>query len=308
MISATRMHSRFLVVLAITAASLLFPLQSRADADLDNSTKEFTDPEDMLPEDWTDPAEIHRTWDSAIVYLPNGDQKFIKSSVSELQSGEIEYEKILPAVIYMHGCSGIWPGTHMRMQFLAGNGFVVIAPASLAREKYPRSCKVENYTAGLYRQTLKMRQADAGYAIEQVKELPFVDEDKIVLMGLSQGGITTATFEARDKRQNVRARIIEGWTCHDDWPEYNGLRAPASEPVLALVGIDDPWFRTDSSGDCQSFLNPQNGSVSIVYKVAPLAGSHELMEFNSPKKQVLQFLRRHLDLKPTVEFPVLTTD
>ncbi len=303
MISATRRHSRHLVVVTFIAAGLLFLLQPSPGAGLHNDTRQFTDPRDMLPEDWIDPAEIRRAWHAAIVYLPDGDQAFIETSVSELQTGEVAYGKKLPAVVYMHGCSGIWSGTHTRMQFLAGNGFVVIAPASLARKKYPQSCDTETYTAGMYRQTLKMRQADAGYAIEQVRELPFVDGDRIVLMGLSQGGITAATFEARDKRQHVRARIIEGWTCHDDWPEYNGVRAPASEPVLAMVGIDDPWFQTESVGDCQPFLNPHNGSVSVVYRDAPLAGSHELMEYNSPKMEVLRFLRRHLDFSAAVRLP-----
>lgn len=296
------------MALAIIAASLQFAPQLRADTGLHNSTREFTDPQAMLPEDWTDPAEIRRTWDAAIVYLPDGDQKFVETSVSELQAGGVGYEKKLPAAIYMHGCSGIWTGTHRRMQFLAGHGFVVIAPASLARKKYPRSCKVDNYKAGLYRQTLKMRQADAGYAIEQVKAIPFVDADQIVLMGLSQGGITTATFEALNNRQRVSARIIEGWTCHDGWPEYNGVRAPASEPVLALVGSKDPWFQTVSTGDCRPFLNPENGSRSVVYKDALLSGKHELMEFNSPKREVLQFLRQHLEFSPAATLPARTTD
>lgn len=301
-------HSRLLMVLAITAASLQFAPQLRAGTGLHNSTKKFTKPQAMLPGDWADPAEIRRTWDAAIVYLPDGDQNYIESSISELQAGRFGYTETLPAVIYMHGCSGIWAGTHRRMQFLAGNGFVVIAPASLARRKYPRSCNVKNYTAGLYRQTLKMRQADAGFAIEQVKQLPFVDPGKIVLMGLSQGGITAATFEARNNRQTVRARIVEGWTCHDGWPEYNGVRAPASEPLLAMVGSKDPWFKNTSAGDCQPFLNSVNGSKSVVYKDGLLARKHELMEFNTPKREVLKFLRRHLKFSTAVRLPATRTD
>jgi hypothetical protein len=117
-------------------------------------------------------------------------------------------------------------------------------------------------------------------------------------MGLSQGGITAATFEPQNKQQKVRARIIEGWTCHDNWPEYHGMRAPASEPVLVLVGTDDPWFQDDSQGDCQPFLHPENGSVSVVYEDEPLASTHELLEFNSPKQEVIRFLQQHLGRKP----------
>jgi len=331
MIPATRTQSRHLIGAAVVVAGMLVPQPSQAETDiqrsvngfaqsifslffpkpappadtdlsgtggLHNSTKVFAQPEDMNPSDWTDPAEMRRAWNAAIVHMPGKDRKSIESSVSELQDGKFKFGQKLPAVVYMHGCSGIWPGTHMRTKFLAENGFVVVAPASLARKKYPRSCELDSYTAGMYRQTLKMRQADAGYAIEQIRKLPFVDGDRIVLMGLSQGGITAATFKPRNKQQKVRARIIEGWTCHDSWPEYNGVRASASEPVLALVGTKDPWFRDTSQGDCQPFLNPNNGSASIVYADEPLASRHELLEFNSPKQEVVHFLRRHLGPKP----------
>ncbi|WP_337660366.1 dienelactone hydrolase family protein [Anderseniella sp. Alg231-50] len=290
--------------------NLLFPKSPPAETysgnttGLHNSTKTFARPEDMIPSDWTDPAEMRRAWNAAIVHLPHMHNKYKKSfetSAPELLKGEFGFTQKLPVVIYMHGCSGFWSGTHMRTKFLAENGFVVVAPASLARKKYPRSCQVDGYTAGMYRQTLKMRQADAGYAIEQVRKLPFVDADRIVLMGLSQGGITAATFQPQNKRQKVRARIIEGWTCHDDWPEYNGLRAPTSEPVLALVGSKDPWFQSVSRGDCQPFLHPDNGSSSVVYKDEPLASRHELLEFTSPKKAVVQFLRRHVDARAGVD-------
>ncbi len=333
MICVAGTHSRRLIVTAAVMAGLLFPQSSQAETNTDggakgfaqsiyrlffpkppaapptdtglnstgglhNSTKRFARPGDMDPSDWTNPAEMHRAWAAAIVQVPGKNGNSIEASVTELQEGTFKFKRKLPAIVYMHGCSGFWSGTHMRTKFLAENGFVVVAPASLARRKYPRSCRVDSHTAGMYRHTLKMRQADAGYAIEQVRQLPFVDADRIVLMGLSQGGITAATFKPRNERQQVRARIIEGWTCHDKWPEYNGVSASAAEPVLALVGTKDPWFQTVSRGDCQPFMNPNNGSQSIVYSDEPLASRHELMEFSSPKRDVVHFLRRHLGPTP----------
>ena len=277
-----------------TITDLMFPQPSGSDTGLHNSTKKFTDPKAMRPADWSDPAEMRRAWDAAIVRVPDRDGKSVEASVSELETGRFRFAKKQPAVVYLHGCSGFWPGTHRRVKFLADAGFVVIAPASLARKKYPQSCDVDDYQAGMYRPTLKMRQADAGFAIEQLRKLPFVDGDRIVLMGLSQGGITAATFRAGNSRQKLRARIIEGWTCNDDWPEYNGVQAPASEPVLALVGSDDPWYENESNGDCERFLNADNGSVSVVYEDEPLASRHELLEYDTPKKDVLKFLRRHI--------------
>ena len=101
----------------------------------------------------------------------------------------------------MHGCSGFWPGTHKRIKFLSDNGFLVIAPASLARHTYPRSCNVDTHEGGLFRGTLGLRQNDAGYAIEMARRLPIVDDKNIVLMGFSEGGVVAVTFEAANEQQ-----------------------------------------------------------------------------------------------------------
>ena len=79
------------------------------------------------------------------------------------------------------------------------------------------------------------------------------------LKGFSEGGIATATVTGAV----VNARVIEGWTCHSGWSRYRGLAASPSEPVLALVGGDDPWFRPAClHGDCGVFMDGRNGRIS----------------------------------------------
>ena len=113
-------------------------------------------------------------------------------------------------------------------------------------------------------------------------------------MGLSQGGITTATFSSKDNDLSVNARIVEGWTCHAGWPEYQGVNAPDNEPVLTLVGKNDPWFQDIwTKGNCAKFLNPSNGSQSIVFSDGYLSFRHELLESKQVKKIVLEFLKQH---------------
>ena len=195
----------------------------------------------------------------------------------------------------MHGCSGIWPGTHRRMKFLAENGFLVIAPVSLARKAYPRSCNVETHEGALFRGTLGIRNLDAGHAIERARELSIVDAENIILMGFSEGGLSAVTFKARNDRQKVRARVAEGWTCHTPWAEYRGVNAPETEPVLTLLGERDPWYQSQwTRGDCGDFLNAENGSRSIVYREGELAEKHGLLEFEAVRREVLGFLRERV--------------
>ena len=261
---------------------------------LHNSTKVFTPASQMTRSDWSDPAELERAWMAARVRIPEADGGYFSTTMTELNSSARTIAGSWPTVIYLHGCTGVWSGTYTRINFLARNGYAVIAPVSFARSKYPRSCNPETHQGGLYRPTLYMRQNDAGYAIARAKALPWVDDNNVYLMGLSQGGITAATFSSTDIGTSVRARIVEGWTCHAGWPEYGGINAPDSEPVLTLVGSGDPWFQSRwTKGDCTKFIDPSNGSKSVVYSSGYLSGRHELLESREVQDIVLQFLEQH---------------
>ena len=130
--------------------------------------------------------------------------------------------------------------------------------------------------------------------LQRPRPFPWVDSSNVFLMGLSQGGITTATFSSSRPEHSLRARIVEGWTCHAGWTEYAGVNAPDSEPVLTLVGAKDPWFQQPwNRGSCGPFLSKTNGSLSVVYSKGRLSTRHELLEEREVKKTVFDFLKKH---------------
>jgi len=263
-----------------------------AGTDLDNLTKQFTPNSEMSVADWSSPDELDRTWQAALVRIPRQYQVYA-GQISDLPLEALPVKEKLPTVIYLHGCSGIWWGTYIRLDFFAENGFVAIAPASFARTKYPMSCDPATKRAGLYRETLKMRQYDALNAIKNAKQLDWVDARNIFLVGFSEGGITTATVST-DLNSGVNARVIEGWTCHAGWSEYRGTNAPVSEPVLALVADQDPWFQTSwTRGSCGRYMNSENGSRSVVYSTGPLMSKHSLLDDPDVQNLVLEFLQAH---------------
>lgn len=280
------------IAIALLIACQTATLGHAQDRGLGNATRTFTDPSQMRPSDWTNPREVRRTWVAAIVRVPDSKGRSKQIKTGALAGWKPRSGGRLPAVIYMHGCSGIWEGTTRRAKFMADLGFVVIAPASFARRKYPQSCDVTSREGGMYRDILKMRQNDAAYAIAQAGELSFVDPSKIILMGLSEGGITTATLPGNRYKTALAARIVEGWTCHAGRPEYEGLKARASEPVLTLVGARDPWFQDQwTKGNCSRFVRTANGSRSVVYTSGALAREHELLDYKQPRQDVERFLR-----------------
>lgn len=276
-----------------------------------DSRRSFTDPNDMLQSDLIDPDEKMRTWNRAVVWVPTGPGKSRRVTMEELVEIHTDIDHKLPTAIYLHGCAGLWAGSSRRMKFLADNGFLAIAPASFARKKYAMSCDPRIHKGGFYRKIGTLRRIDAGHAIDRAKALPFVDGDNMLLLGLSEGGQTTASFYSLSKDRSVKARIIEGWLCHTHWSEDAGVNAPPSEPVLALLGINDPWFVGwyDTPRDCGSFMNKENGSKSVVYKTGPLSYKHELLESRVVQKEVLAFLREHFDLPMSVrDIQQLLTD
>ena len=283
-----------IATLFVAMSSLLLLYNNLAIGDgLNNQTKQFTPNSEMSAVDWSSPDELHRTWQAALVRIPKHRQVYA-GQISDLPMEALPVKEKLPTVIYLHGCSGIWWGTYIRLEFFAENGFAVIAPTSFARAKYPKSCDPATKRAGLYRETLKMRQYDALNAIRNAKQLDWVDSRNIFLVGFSQGGITSATLSTNIDT-TVNARVVEGWTCHAGWKEYRGINAPVSEPVLALVADQDPWFQDSwTRGSCGRYMNSENGSRSMVYSTGSLKAEHSLLDDPDVQNTVLEFLHTHM--------------
>ena len=132
----------------IVLTALLIALTTSAHATgTNNGDRTLTDPRVMQHSDWSDPAELARTWDAAIVYLPQPDRRFVATTLAKVQAGHSPHHR-LPTVIFMHGCGGIWEGTHERLALFASNGYAAIAPVSFARKKYPQSCDPAAKRAG----------------------------------------------------------------------------------------------------------------------------------------------------------------
>jgi len=281
-----------MIHVAMSVLLLLYSNLASGDG-LNNQTKQFTPNSKMSSADWSSPDELHRTWQAALVRIPKHHQVYA-GQISDLPIEALPVKEKLPIVIYLHGCSGVWWGTYIRLDFFAENGFAVIAPASFARAKYPKSCDPATKRAGLYRETLKMRQYDALNAIKNAKQLDWVDSKNLFLVGFSQGGITSATLSTNIDT-TVNARVIEGWTCHAGWSEYRGINAPVSEPVLALVADQDPWFQDSwTRGSCGRYMNSENGSRSMVYRTGSLMSKHSLLDDSDVQNRVLEFLHTHM--------------
>ncbi|MEC7886090.1 MAG: dienelactone hydrolase family protein [Pseudomonadota bacterium] len=283
-------------LLIISVFTLFFacPLYINAE-DFNNTNKKFTSNFSISKLDWHDKHELSRVWDNSIVSI-NIDGRTRKFYMRDLSKQNISKDVKLPTIIWLHGCSGTWDGTHRRINFLSKNGYSVIAPQSFARNKYAKSCDPAIFRASMYREVIYMRHEDARHVIKQAKKLQWVDKNNLYLMGHSEGGIVTATYKAKKKDESVKARVIEGWTCRSQgefgWPEYHGLNSEAKTPVLSLVGYLDPWFQKPwSKGDCGKFFKNKS-SISYVFKHSPLSKTHNPLDHKEAQNILLNFLKK----------------
>lgn len=274
------MPSKTFILFAATVLAGLAWLGNHAEAEL-----RFTSESD----------EIKRTWLGGYIFYPTGNRfKWGPIGSTLPKAAAALAGRRYPTIVYMHGCSGVdIASTKTARDFLLKGGFVVVMPNSYARIDKPLSCILAQHKGGLHRSVLAWRQDEARNAIHQARRLPFVDPNNIFLVGLSEGAITAATTTGNEP---VNARIVEGWTCHAGWPEYFGLPAPPSEPVLSLSTVDDPWFQIAVlKGNCGVFMNRNNGSKAIIFPTThTLHDQHFQLWHPDAMRAALDFLRANM--------------
>ncbi|QIE45409.1 hypothetical protein G5B38_07685 [Pseudohalocynthiibacter aestuariivivens] len=236
-----------------------------------------------------DPRELQRTYEAALVYVPDevhGARRIGIGSLGDYLAAR-DGQKL---VLYMHGCTGIISIAHDAGRMYANAGYIFVAPDSFAREDKPVSCRADPPEGGLHRAVLGWRQAELDHARAQLSALPGMDGAQMVLAGHSEGAVTTATYDGH----GFAARVIEGWTCNAGWPEYIGLNAPSTTPVLSLVGKRDPWFRLPVlRGDCGEFMDGNDQSL-VFGRDDPLYKQHWLSKEPRVQKIILDFLAANL--------------
>ncbi len=231
--------------------------------------------------------DLERTWRHALVNLP-GENGTVRGWIEDMDTRLRQGAGRFPTVIHLHGCAGLNQASYTIAKTLVAHGYAVIMPDSFAREHKPQSCDPRTLRHSMHRGVIGWRRAEANRAIRGARGLDWVDPDNLFLWGFSEGAIAAATVTG----EPVNARVVEGWTCHAGWSEYKGLQAPEGEPVLALLGANDPWFTASyHRGDCGEFMAGRQGSRSVVFEAPQfLAKKHFLSWHEDIQMQVLEFL------------------
>ncbi len=234
-------------------------------------------------------SDIARTFDQATILLPrrNGlgplagklSDKAVRKYLSNLPSS-----RRYPTILYLHGCAG--QGDLAPLQAFAKAGFAVIAPNSFARRFRPLQCRPSERTGGQNIFVFDFRLVEISYALQRMAALPWVNNERLYLVGTSEGGVAAALYRGEE----FSARIIAQWTCHGA-PFIRGLAAPEGEPVLAIVRSDDPWYQPERTagqlGDCSAFFKTPNRSRSLIIDGG---AAHDVWGHSGAMRAALDFL------------------
>jgi dienelactone hydrolase len=148
-----------------------------------------------------------------------------------------------PAIVYLHGCSGLSKNTRGRIaDLLTGWGYVSLAVDSFATRGIKEACH-----GGM-----PPRQADALGALVYLSSLPSVDAKRIAVVGSSQGGIVALRLASR---QDVELFAIPEDLKFKAAVAYYPLCGVASQqlsiPTVILIGELDDWT---PAKDCEHWM------------------------------------------------------
>jgi dienelactone hydrolase len=222
-------------------------------------------------------SDVWRSWAAAAVQLP-GEARLTTPD-------RVPAERRRPVVVYLHGCVGLDPETDPGwMAYVAGLGFIVVAPDRFARGDRRPSCFPPVHPA-IY----EMRLEELRYALEQLRASPWADLGNLFLMGHSEGGVVAALSPFDD----FRGVIISGWTCTSPFKDVNGLAVPAQIPILSIAWQHDTVFfrhRRGTAGSCADRLAGRAGSRQVTL---PGPG-HAVYQHPATREAVAAFLRGNL--------------
>ncbi|GLH81863.1 hypothetical protein SSBR45G_67720 [Bradyrhizobium sp. SSBR45G] len=198
---------------------------------------------------------------------------------------------IVPLVVVMHGSSGVAPAIKEFQAWLADElGAASVAPDSLAIPD--RLTYASPVDVAIYERVHALRLAELETALKTSRDWSWVDRQRVVLAGTSEGSVAVGRYAGKD----VAARLIYSWSCEDNYfvtaPQ---LGIGPKEPVLNAISARDPYFSAANpwnndrgvTGSCAAALKDDPKAEVMVID----ADVHTILNLPEVRERTAQFLR-----------------
>lgn len=153
-----------------------------------------------------------------------------------------------PAVIILHGCTGVREHHEIWAERVNDWGFVSLIVESFPPRNVANKCASPNRGLGSFND----RVADTYGAVLHLQSLSYVDPDRIGLIGFSHGGGTTLRVMSASTPGRFaigpEVRIVAAVAYYP----YCEPLSPFYAPLLIIGGADDDWTPTER---CISMLS-----------------------------------------------------
>jgi dienelactone hydrolase len=199
-----------------------------------------------------------------------------------------------PALVSAHGCYGMFarggageflPRDIFWATTMSQQGYVVLMVDSFGPRQHGEMCSQSGFDQQLY---LK-RPRDAYGALAYLQAQPFVQPDRVGLMGWSEGGgVVLLSIRAaslgRPAGRDFRAAVaFYPASCSERSQSQSWT---TSIPLLVLMGAGDVWT---AAGPCQEFLQGVKARGSPVESVFYSGAYHDFDFPNQPVRDLPQY-------------------
>ena len=162
-----------------------------------------------------------------------------------------------PAVVLLHGCGGFREYQDVWAEKLAGWGYVAFQVDSFRPRGISSICEdLSLITSLIYK-----RAQDAYDAKTYLTGLPFVDRNRVGVMGWSHGGWTTISVVDQRRDDPFRSAIAF-------YPYCDRMLFDFNAPLLILIGKKDDWT---PAGMCSLRMRSGQTGHEVTLKVYPNA-------------------------------------
>jgi dienelactone hydrolase len=197
--------------------------------------------------------------------------------------GKPEGSGPFPAVVLMHGAAGIQPNLQHWSAWYRARGFVTLIVDSYGPRGVSSTVHDESNPARFE------REDDAGRALDYLVQQPFVDADRVVLQGHSQGGWAVLRAFNAYLADRWKGRYVAGIAFYPPC-YYNLSSRNFYAPILVLIGEADDMTKAVHCRDLA------RNSDKITLKVYP--GVHHAFDEPRSHQGPVRFMQYTLAYDP----------